>query len=142
MDELLSRSSTRGFNGVDIFLSSHWPLGITNEIIQAEKPAGGELDENLLFNDMNGIYNASIARSIKPRYHFSSAAGLFWQRAPYRNGVAGHITRFISLGCVNEANTDKEKKWLHALNLVPLTGITYDLMCRGRHVKCNTRITL
>ncbi len=117
-------ASERGFSGVDIFLSG-WPSGITNKLSSEQKPTS--LDETV-FSNMGEIYNATLAQLLKPRYHFTNVANLFWQRLPYRNGITGHITRFITLATVDEINTDKNKKWIHALNLVPMNGEIMNLI--------------
>ncbi|OQR87284.1 hypothetical protein ACHHYP_20402 [Achlya hypogyna] len=57
-----------------------------------------------------------------PRYHIVGTHGFFHQHLPYVTtvpGVGRRVSRLIALGHVG-ASTDKAKKWLHALNLMPL----------------------
>ncbi|CAG7832388.1 unnamed protein product, partial [Allacma fusca] len=101
-----------GFKGVDIFLTSQWPLGIENKTatLPAEPP---QQSSNLI---------SRLASSLKPRYHFAGIEGIHYERPPYRNHLvlaetAQHPTRFISLA--NVANTSKSK-WLYAFNILPM----------------------
>ena len=116
---MISVSNAPGFRGIDILLSSLWPHDITNKVSSVVLP-----DAVKSLTASNGeVAIQSLALQLKPRYHFTSAdVGVFWARTPYRNGITGHITRFIALGMVDHDVKDKSKKWMHALNLVPLTG--------------------
>ena len=70
---------------------------------------------------------SEVLKTVKPRYHFAASMvclcdvyhqqNIFYERLPYRNENQ-HITRLVYLGPV-KAGSDKSRKWLHALNLVP-----------------------
>lgn len=78
-----------------------------------------------------------MAAALRPRYHFAATCGIFYQRPPYRNLTVdskhvktldggkhdgSHVTRFIGLGAVT-GSPPKTKKYVHALNLQPLTKV-------------------
>ncbi|XP_054005897.1 CWF19-like protein 1 [Hylaeus anthracinus] len=110
----IKNSCLRGqpsFRGIDILLTSPWPVGITN--LDPNKP-------NFTYRGSKLI--AWLAAQVKPRYHVSALEGIHYERPPYRNqsqqdGNIEIATRFIALAPV--LNTQK-KKWLYALNLTPV----------------------
>ncbi|KAJ3333747.1 hypothetical protein HDU76_004243 [Blyttiomyces sp. JEL0837] len=73
------------------------------------------------FGRIGVISFSMVANRIQPRYHFGAAAGVFFEREPYRNvnGVA-HVTRFIGLG---EFGAKNKERWFYAFNLVPMTKL-------------------
>lgn len=95
-------------NGVDLFLSNQWPTGILN-FLKAEDVPHPESTSDAA---------AKVANVIKPRYHFVSSENIFFERIPYKNEKDTVVTRFISLG---HAMNTKDQKYIHALNLVPVT---------------------
>lgn len=67
---------------------------------------------------------AQVAQAARPRYHFATAAEIYYQREPYMNtdrGVGSHATRFVSLGAVGNP---AKAKWLHALALEPASRMS------------------
>ena len=62
---------------------------------------------------------SDLAQTVRPRYHVAGTRNTFWARPPYSNkdlGAGAHVTRFISLGSVDNPG---KQKWLHALGMVP-----------------------
>ncbi|CAL7946098.1 unnamed protein product [Xylocopa violacea] len=99
------------FRGIDILMSSPWPMGITN--LDPNKP-------NFKYQGSKLI--AWLAAQVKPRYHVSALEGIHYERPPYRNqsqqeGSIEIATRFIALSSVMNG---EKKKWLYALNLTPV----------------------
>lgn len=94
---------------VDFLLSEEWPEGAAQGLAGA--PEGAPRGSR------GGL---RLALSLRPRYHFASFPGApHWARAPYLNadlGAGAHVTRFVSLGSVN--NPEKNK-WVNALQVVP-----------------------
>ena len=103
------------FQGVDVLITSDWPHGVCNF---SSRPAGlpAEAGSKLI---------SKVALQLRPRYHFSGVTGIHYERQPYRNHrvlnePARHVTRFIGLGKVG--NADK-RKWLYAFNISPLKSM-------------------
>lgn len=72
----IKNSCLRGqpsFRGIDILLTSPWPLGITN--LDPNKP-------NFIYQGSKLI--AWLAVQVKPRYHVSALEGIHYERPPYR----------------------------------------------------------
>ena len=66
---------------------------------------------------------SDLAQTVRPRYHVAGTRNTFWARPPYRNkdlGAGAHVTRFISLGSVDNPG---KQKWLHALGMVPAAAM-------------------
>ena len=94
---------------LDFLLTEEWPEGVVHGLTGAPDATP------------SGSPGASrLALTLRPRYHFASSLGFpHWARAPYLNenlGAGAHVTRFVSLGSVN--NPEKHK-WVNALQLVP-----------------------
>ncbi|KAK0089641.1 hypothetical protein PV325_006351 [Microctonus aethiopoides] len=99
------------FRGIDILLSSQWPIDITSNDPNEPK---------ISYNGSKLI--AWLAAQIKPRYHISALEGIHYERPPYRNqGKDGDniqiASRFMALARVGNSSKDK---WLYALNLTPV----------------------
>ena len=94
---------------MDVFLSSCWPLGITNN--------GNSPDDPRLLQCGN-LEIARATRELKPRYHFAGLEQKHYERRPYKNKSEKklEITRFIALA--NVGNPNKEK-YLYAFNITP-----------------------
>ncbi|KAF7271867.1 hypothetical protein GWI33_015343 [Rhynchophorus ferrugineus] len=97
------------FKGVDILLTSQWPLGII------EKKA------NITVTQQNEMISLLCVK-LKPRYIISGLEGMHYERAPFRcPSLTDHdmeiATRFIALARVGNPKKDK---WLYALNLTPM----------------------
>ena len=112
---------------VDIFISSSWPMGISN--------LGNSPDDPALLEAGN-IDVARSSRELKPRleleyrrmsltffrYHFSGSECKHYERRPYKNHTQlPKITRFIALA--NVGNKNKEK-YLYAFNINPDESIS------------------
>ena len=103
------------FKGVDIFITSDWPAGITNN---ASDPVDFKVKEDQSARTLI----SHLTSKLRPRYHFAGIHECFYERLPYRNHrvmaeSARHVTRFIGLADVG--NIEK-KKWIYAFNMVPL----------------------
>lgn len=61
------------FRGIDILMSSPWPVGVTN--LDPNKP-------NFTYQGSKLI--AWLAAQVKPRYHVSALEGIHYERPPYR----------------------------------------------------------
>ena len=114
--EDLIRLAGEASGDIDLLLTTDWPAGVA--LGSAGAPAGAPHGEPAV---------AKLAEALRPRYHLaSSPASPSWTRSPYVNadlGAGSHVTRFIALSHVG--NADKEKgKWLHALALTPASLMT------------------
>ncbi|KAF2353244.1 Transposase type 1 [Trinorchestia longiramus] len=95
---------------IDILVTSRVPKHISKF---ATKQADLEKDSCELVSH--------LALNIQPRYHFSAASELFYERLPYRNHrvlqeAARHVTRFLCLASVNNSH---KNRWLYAFSLTP-----------------------
>ena len=68
-----------------------------------------------------------VAKAVSPRYHFvPSRESQFLQRAPFSappmSSAAVLFTRFVAVATVSDSS-DKQRKWLHALSLVPARAL-------------------
>ncbi|XP_064602492.1 CWF19-like protein 1 [Liolophura sinensis] len=109
-----SSSSDSKFKGIDILLTSQCPLGV-------EKYSQSK--ETVDSTDCGSEIVSQVALILKPRYHFSTINGQYFERQPYRNhkvlaGSAQHVTRFISLAKLGNA---EKKKYLYAFNITPMS---------------------
>ncbi|EPS73031.1 hypothetical protein M569_01724, partial [Genlisea aurea] len=59
---------------------------------------------------------SKLVAEIKPRYHIAGTSSVYYDREPYTNVGAAHVTRFIALASVG--NKDKQK-FIHALSPTP-----------------------
>ncbi|PIO22963.1 hypothetical protein AB205_0076070, partial [Aquarana catesbeiana] len=100
----MSLLSNSKFKGVDILLTSPWPKDVWN---YGNPPT----DVDLKICGSEQV--ASLAASLKPRYHFSALHGANYERLPYRNHVvlqesAQHVSRFIALASVGNPGKKKD----------------------------------
>jgi hypothetical protein len=124
VEDLLKETKQAGFSGVDALLTADWGRGVHRQM-----PASLLDPLGLNMQAVGCPIISSIATNISPRYHFCASEGFFFERLPYRNQSAAHITRFIALGGVPEVkNSDKKRKWLHALNLAPMSTLSSDAL--------------
>ncbi|ETW09345.1 hypothetical protein H310_01717 [Aphanomyces invadans] len=95
---------------IDILISTDYPQGFERLVSLEQVPPP------LQHVGLQSV--AEAAEIAVPRYHIAATHGLFYQRLPYvtSHGATRHVTRFIGLGQVG-ASPDKDKKWMHALNL-------------------------
>jgi len=97
-----------GKETVDMFLTSAWPLGISNL---------GNCPDDPKLLEAGNVEVARSSREIKPRYHFAGSEGKHYERRPYKNKDLGlKVTRFVALAAVG--NAEKEK-YLYAFNINP-----------------------
>ncbi|CAK4069504.1 unnamed protein product [Aphanomyces euteiches] len=95
---------------IDILVTQDYPQGFDHLIASEQVPSSIQ---------RKGLKTvAEAAQAALPRYHIAGTHGLFYQRLPYvtNQGNNRRLTRFIGLGQVG-LSTDKDKKWMHALNL-------------------------
>eukprot|EP00743_Colponemidia_sp_Colp-15_P006571 GILK01007080.1.p1 GENE.GILK01007080.1~~GILK01007080.1.p1 ORF type:complete len:636 (-),score=121.89 GILK01007080.1:14-1921(-) len=111
-------SKQDGFRGVDVLLTSEWPKGYQHFLTPELLPA-----DLTLPTTVGSPAVAAVALQMRPRYHFAGMEGVFYQRLPYQND--SHVTRLICMGKVNAASPEmaKKHKFLHALNVTPLTAL-------------------
>jgi len=88
---------------VDVLLTNKWPSGILNDLKPEAKPQSPLKDDSVAIT--------SIAKQLKPRYHFASGEEQFFERIPYKNGD-GTITRFYGL-----APAFSKQKYLFAVSI-------------------------
>lgn len=111
---LASKSTSNDYRGIDILITSQWPLGVdeSNEPKAPATPASGLL--------------AWLAFEIRPRYHFcpsaSATGGGYVERLPYRNAAGPNstlevATRFLALAAVGNA---AKEKYVYALSVTPV----------------------
>ena len=130
---LRDRVSNPAYRGCDLLLSEDWPKEMHHFVDESEYQA----IQACLGPGTMGLGSAvvaDVATIVRPRYHFSAARNVFFQRSPYRNAdlalsgasssygpppSTAPCTRFISLAGVSQSK-DKDKKWLHALSLDPI----------------------
>jgi hypothetical protein len=87
---------------VDILITAEGPEGVTNgSSLWNQHHANSKIPTSGLVSD--------LAFACQPRYHFSSG-NLFFEREPYLNPKADHVTRFISLGEFGSANKERVRK--------------------------------
>ncbi|KAG8041693.1 hypothetical protein G9C98_006988 [Cotesia typhae] len=104
------------FRGVDILLSSQWPIDVNRLNSTNQK-----------FHFRGSKLIAWLAAQIKPRYHVCALEESFYEPPPYRNkSINGEnieiATRFVALAHIT--NTEK-KKWIYALNLIPIDRMRF-----------------
>ncbi|KAM9311060.1 LOW QUALITY PROTEIN: CWF19-like protein 1 [Gastrophryne carolinensis] len=112
----LSLLSNSKFKGVDILLTSPWPKDVWNY---------GNTPTDVDLKSCGSGSVASLAFSLKPRYHFSALMGENYERLPYRNHVvlqesAQHVSRFIALASVGNP---AKKKWVYAFTILPMSSM-------------------
>ncbi|KAM7259794.1 hypothetical protein ACFE04_015535 [Oxalis oulophora] len=97
------------------FLTNEWPSGVTNNAAASNVPAG------IVDSSSGDPVVAELVADIKPRYHIAGSKGVFYDREPYSNVDAVHVTRFLGLAPVG--NKDKQK-FLHALSPTPASTMS------------------
>jgi RNA recognition motif-containing protein len=128
LDLVKQITASVGYRGCDICITSEWP----KEMHHFLEPA--ELTEFKSTNIGIGAGSkaaASFAMLTRPRYHFVSGMGVFYQRSPYRNPVVNNgavlgsnaSTRLLAV-CHVSATKEKTKKWLHALSVRPIIHLS------------------
>ncbi|KAI3447136.1 hypothetical protein Pfo_003801 [Paulownia fortunei] len=118
VDSLRALSEEPGI--VDIFLTNEWPSGVTNRAAASGVPSGTS-DPSI-----GDSTTAELVAEIKPRYHIAGTIGVYYDREPYANVGAVHVTRFIALAPVG--NKDKQK-FIHALSPTPASKMSTAEIC-------------
>ena len=104
----------RGANSTDILLTACWPSGVRSGAAAAYPADAPEPRSEA------GI--ADLCSSLRPRYHFSASADVFYEREPFVHppGPATpderQVTRFISLA---PFGSPSKAKWLYAFSIDP-----------------------
>ncbi|XP_052873010.1 CWF19-like protein 1 homolog [Anopheles cruzii] len=101
---LASKANMGDFRGIDILLTSQWPVGIREEVTDGSKLVSW------------------LTNAIKPRYHFCGSNDEFYEAPPYRNQPDKSTqmelaTRFV--GLAGFGNPEK-KKHIYALSITPV----------------------
>ncbi|KFB43242.1 AGAP007102-PA-like protein [Anopheles sinensis] len=99
-----SKGNMGDFRGIDILLTSQWPLGVREGMKGGCKLVSW------------------LANAVKPRYHFCGTNDEFYESPPYRNPADQNTqmelaTRFV--GLASFGNVEK-KKHIYALNITPV----------------------
>ncbi|KZT39225.1 hypothetical protein SISSUDRAFT_1003698, partial [Sistotremastrum suecicum HHB10207 ss-3] len=102
---------------IDILLTNPWPLSI--DMYSTGKPP--EISSsNYLSDPLN-----EVVLKAKPRYHFASLPGKFWEREPFMwEAEENRVTRFISLGSFGEVTTGKKQRWFYAFSITTASSIS------------------
>nr|GMC63554.1 zinc finger CCCH domain-containing protein 64 isoform X1 [Ipomoea batatas] len=105
---------------IDIFLTypyitNEWPSGITTRASASAIPPE--------ISDSSGSDStvSELVAEIKPRYHIAGSMGVFYDREPYVNADAAHVTRFLGLASVG--NKEKQK-FIHAISPTPAASMS------------------
>ncbi len=98
---------------VDLLLTPDWPLGVSKHSDRMLLPDPVRSKEDTP-NPVGCSHVAKAAKELRPRYHFASTQGVFYQRVPFVESQHGYATRFLGLGAVGG-----DAKFLHALSLSP-----------------------
>ncbi|KAL0345099.1 UNVERIFIED_CONTAM: Zinc finger CCCH domain-containing protein 64 [Sesamum radiatum] len=101
-------------------LTNEWPTGVTNRDAASGVPPGVS-DPSIGDSTIS-----ELVAEIKPRYHIAGGMGVYYDREPYANVGAVHVTRFIALAPVG--NKDKQK-YIHALSPTPASKMSSAELC-------------
>jgi len=93
---------------VDVLMTNEWPLGVTHNLSVCS-PAHAALSQE------GRQVTAEIVEKLGPRYHLCGMGDTYFARSPYKT-TAGHVTRFVALANVGNA---QKQKWLYAVSLKP-----------------------
>jgi len=117
--DLIVKNDPSHREGVDILLTSQWPLGIDAEFLNALPLS--ELKQ--LFNNSSSSLSA-IVDLIKPRYIYSSQVDVHLKRVPFlfSNGLP---SRFVALGSLPGPlkPTDSKQVYIQAIEIEPLSRV-------------------
>jgi diadenosine tetraphosphate (Ap4A) HIT family hydrolase len=103
----------RGATKADILVTSEWPEDIRKRS-RVEFKADVEPQSQQCIADLDAV--------LKPRYHFSTSGGTFYEREPFFHAPGDEtdnlypVTRFISMAAYG--NPDKQK-WIYAFSIDP-----------------------
>lgn len=109
--------------GIDVLLTCGWPAALDALIDDAaQRPPPVEGVPNWKLAAATPL--AELCEKMEPRYHIFGSANLFYQRPQFKTRRRGHACRCIGLGSVG--STNKQQKWLHALQLAPMEHMKPD----------------
>jgi len=103
----------RGATTADILVTSDWPEDIRKR---------SKVDFALEVQPQSQQCIADLDVVLKPRYHFSTSGGAFYEREPFFHAPGDEtdnlypITRFISLAAYGNPN---KQKWIYAFSIDP-----------------------
>ncbi|KAH8724416.1 CwfJ C-terminus 2-domain-containing protein-like protein [Phaeosphaeriaceae sp. PMI808] len=106
----------RGATKADILITSEWPEDVRKRS-QVAFDTDAQPQSRQCIADLDAI--------LKPRYHFSTSSGTFYEREPFFHTPSGEtdnlypITRFISLAAYGNPN---KQKWIYAFSIDPSTS--------------------
>lgn len=106
--------SLYGVHDTDILITYEWPKGVTGRSM-VPIPEGSTAPDGV-----NCV--ADVCSTLKPRYHFSSKAGFFYEREPFfhipteDNPDVKPLTRFINVASYAKATS---QKWMYAFTFDP-----------------------
>ncbi|XP_075474588.1 LOW QUALITY PROTEIN: zinc finger CCCH domain-containing protein 64 [Primulina tabacum] len=118
VDSLRAFSEEHGI--VDLFFTNEWPKGVIN------RAAASEVTSGILDSSTGDSTLSDLVSEIKPRYHIAGTVGVYYDREPYVNVGAVHVTRFLALGSVGNKN---KQKFLHALSPMPASMMSAAEIC-------------
>lgn len=106
---------------IDILLTSQWPKGVTKYAVSID-------DDDVHVQECSSGLVSHLSKVLKPRFHFSGLAGIYYERIPYRNHTILqeanlHVTRFIGLAPLSNL-FQKKHKWLYALSIAPACSMS------------------
>lgn len=102
IDALVTTARRTAADGVDILLTHEWPYGVAGSALASS---------SVLARGVQPL--AGVVRELRPRYHFAALATRYFERAPFRTGPprsggpSGHVTRFVALAAVGNAENAK-----------------------------------
>jgi Protein similar to CwfJ C-terminus 1/Protein similar to CwfJ C-terminus 2 len=104
--------SLKGAHLVDILITSDWPEGVRK---------GSQVEFTPGISPAYQPCIADLCLALKPKYHFTTSQGTFYEREPFfhpseEETETFRITRFISLA--EMGNTGKQK-WIYAFSIDP-----------------------
>jgi hypothetical protein len=103
----------RGATTADILITNEWPEDI-------RKRSRVEFQPDLQPQSQQCIADLDVV--LKPRYHFSTSGGAFYEREPFFHAPSDEtdnlypITRFISMAAYGNPN---KQKWIYAFSIDP-----------------------
>jgi hypothetical protein len=103
----------RGATTADILITNEWPEDIRKRSRVDFKPES-EPQSRQCIADLDVV--------LKPRYHFSTSGGTFYEREPFFHAPSDEtdnlypITRFISMAAYGNPN---KQKWIYAFSIDP-----------------------
>eukprot|EP00598_Pedospumella_elongata_P007747 CAMPEP_0184985492 /NCGR_PEP_ID=MMETSP1098-20130426/14143_1 /TAXON_ID=89044 /ORGANISM="Spumella elongata, Strain CCAP 955/1" /LENGTH=898 /DNA_ID=CAMNT_0027509581 /DNA_START=8 /DNA_END=2704 /DNA_ORIENTATION=- len=119
-----------GYRGCDICITSDWPREMHHFLEETDMK---EFRATNIGIGSGSRSAASFAMAVKPRYHFVSGVGCFYQRTPYKIPLPADMsllptgsntsTRLLAIDQVS-ASKEKSKKWLHALSIRPIIHLS------------------